>query len=88
MLRQGRAWGPSALRRVPIREQTKTGEYLVAATHQALVALAQMSVVEIHTWNGRAEEPYLPDRVVSDLDPGLKVSWPQASPWHTPSVRR
>jgi len=77
MLRHGRAWGPSALRRVPIREQRKTGEYLVADTHQALVALAQMSVVEIHTWNGRAEEPYLHDRVVFDLDPGPKVSWPQ-----------
>src|SRR3954469_20070512 len=30
MMRHGKAWGPSALRRVQIRELRKTGEYLVA----------------------------------------------------------
>ena len=75
MLRHGRAWGPSALRRVQIQELRKTGEYLVADTATALVALAQMNVVEIHTWNARAETPYAHDRIVIDLDPGPDVSW-------------
>lgn len=36
-----------------------------------------MGVVEIHTWNARAEAPYEHDRVVLDLDPGPKVPWPR-----------
>jgi len=75
MLRHGRAWGPPALRRVQIQELRKTGEYLVADTGEALVALAQMDVVEVHTWNARAETPYAHDRVVIDLDPGPDVAW-------------
>jgi bifunctional non-homologous end joining protein LigD len=75
MLRHGRAWGPSALRRVRIQELRKTGEYLVADTAEALVALAQMDVVELHTWNARAETPYAHDRIVIDLDPGPDVAW-------------
>jgi bifunctional non-homologous end joining protein LigD len=75
MLRHGKAWGPPAIRRVRIRERHKTGEYLVADTRAALVGLAQMGVVEIHTWNARAEAPYEHDRVVIDLDPGPEVPW-------------
>ena len=75
MMRHGKAWGPSALRRVRIRELRKTGEYLVADTREALVALAQMGVLEIHTWNADADEPYLHDRVILDLDPGAAIKW-------------
>lgn len=75
MLRHGRAWGPAALRRVQIQELRKTGQYLVADTGLALVALAQMDVVELHTWNARAETPYTHDRIVIDLDPGPDVAW-------------
>ena len=75
MLRHGKAWGPKAIRRVQIPELRKTGEYLVADTRAALVGLAQMGVVEIHTWNARAETPYEHDRVVIDLDPGPEVPW-------------
>lgn len=75
MLRHGKAWGPSALRRVRIAELHKTGEYLVADTVQALVSLAQMGVVEIHTWNAGFANPYQHDRVVLDLDPGPQVAW-------------
>ena len=75
MLRHGKAWGPTAIRRVQIRELRKTGEYLVADTRAALVGLAQMGVIELHTWNSRAEAPYAHDRVVIDLDPGPEVAW-------------
>jgi bifunctional non-homologous end joining protein LigD len=75
MMRHGKAWGPAALRRVRIAELHKTGEYLVADTLQALVSLAQMGVVEIHTWNAGFAHPYQHDRIVFDLDPGPQVAW-------------
>jgi len=75
MLRHANAWGPAAIRRVHIQELYETGEYLVADTPKALVSLAQMGVVEMHTWNSEAERPYEHDRVVFDLDPGPAVAW-------------
>ena len=75
MMRHGKAWGPTVIRRVRIRELHKTGEYLVADDRAALVGLAQMGIVEVHTWNARAEDPYRHDRIVIDLDPGPDVAW-------------
>lgn len=74
-LRHARAWGPTALRRVRIQEKTKLGEYLVADDIAGVVALAQIDVIEIHTWNTRADDVERPDRVVLDLDPGDGVAW-------------
>jgi bifunctional non-homologous end joining protein LigD len=76
-LRHGRVWGPAALERVKIREQHKVGEYLVANDVAGVVALAQIDIVEIHTWNSRAGDVERPDRVVIDLDPGDGVGWSQ-----------
>lgn len=44
---------------------------------QALVSCAQMNVIEFHTWNSKAGQLDLPDRMVFDLDPGEGVPWPQ-----------
>ena len=74
-LKHAKAWGPSALRRVRIKEKTKVGEYLVADSIEAVVSLAQMGIVEIHTWNSTAEDIEHPNRLVWDLDPGPEVSW-------------
>lgn len=74
-LKHAKAWGPSALRRVRIQEKTKVGEYLVADSIQAVVSLAQMGIVEIHTWNSLADDIERPNRLVWDLDPGPEVSW-------------
>jgi bifunctional non-homologous end joining protein LigD len=63
------------LRRVCVREKTKTDDYLVADSADALVALAQLDVLEVHTWNARADRLEAPDRVVFDLDPGPGVAW-------------
>jgi bifunctional non-homologous end joining protein LigD len=76
-LKHAKAWGPSALRRVRIQEKTKVGEYLVADSIEAVVSLAQMGIVEIHTWNCRADQIERPDRLVWDLDPGPEVLWKQ-----------
>ena len=76
-LKHAKAWGPSALRRVRIQEKTKLGEYLVADSIEAVVSLAQMGIVEIHTWNSTADDIERPNRIVWDLDPGPEVSWQQ-----------
>jgi len=74
-LRHAKAWGPNALRRVRIREKTKTGEYLIADNLDALVSLAQMGIVEIHTWNSTDDDLERPNRIVFDLDPGPNIAW-------------
>lgn len=76
-LKHAKAWGPNALRRVSIQEKTKVGEYLVADSIEAVVSLAQMGIVEIHTWNSTAEDIERPNRLVWDLDPGPEVTWQQ-----------
>ena len=76
-LRHAKAWGPNALRRVRIREKTKVGEYLVADSVEAIVSLAQMGIVEIHTWNSTDADVERPDRIILDLDPGPRVTWKQ-----------
>ncbi len=42
---------------------------------EALVAAAQMNMVELHTWNSTTRAIDNPDRVIFDLDPGEGVPW-------------
>ena len=70
--------GPGAfptLRRIPIREKSKTEDYLVVDDAAGLVALAQMGVLEIHAWGSRADHVENPDRLIFDLDPDPAVAW-------------
>ena len=50
---------------------------LVLETQAALLAAAQMNVMELHTWNAVVGKIELPNRMVFDLDPGEGVVWPQ-----------
>jgi bifunctional non-homologous end joining protein LigD len=72
-----RGRGPEPLRRVRIREKTKIGEYLIADSVSAVVGLVQMGILEVHTWNSRFARIEQPDRIVIDLDPGVRVTWPR-----------
>ena len=54
MMRHGKAWGPSALRRVRIAELHKTGEYLVADTR---------SGAGVAGTDGRRRDPHLERRL-------------------------
>jgi bifunctional non-homologous end joining protein LigD len=78
-LKHAKQWGPSALRRVRIQEKTKVGEYLVADSITAVVALVQMGIVEIHTWNSITDAIERPNRIIWDLDPGPDIVWPQVT---------
>ncbi|PYQ10067.1 MAG: DNA ligase D [Acidobacteria bacterium] len=69
-------WAPDTLRRVRIQEKKKVGEYLVVDDLPGLIGLAQMGILEIHTWNSTVERLEEPDRVVFDLDPDAAVGWP------------
>jgi bifunctional non-homologous end joining protein LigD len=75
-MKHSKVWAPKALRRVRIKEQTKLGEYLIADDIGGIVSLAQMDVLEIHTWNSIFEDVERPNRLVFDLDPGDDVDWP------------
>lgn len=75
-MRHRKVWGPGVLKRVRIQEKTKIGEYLAAVGIEGIIALAQMGVVEIHTWNSTSTDIERPNRLVWDLDPGPKVKWP------------
>jgi bifunctional non-homologous end joining protein LigD len=76
-MKHSSVWAPPALRRVHIKEKTKRGQYLVIEDLAGVVSLAQMDVLEIHTWNSPADDVERPNRVVFDLDPGPEVPWPQ-----------
>jgi bifunctional non-homologous end joining protein LigD len=75
-MKHTRTWHPPAvIRQVKIREQKKVGDYAVVDSIEGVVALAQMNILEIHTWNARVEHLETPDRIIIDLDPGPEVRW-------------
>jgi bifunctional non-homologous end joining protein LigD len=51
------------------------GALLEVSTKRALVASAQMNVIEFHTWNALWRRIDRPDRVIFDLDPGEGERW-------------
>jgi bifunctional non-homologous end joining protein LigD len=64
------------VRELPVDVWPAHAPLLEIGTPRALVAAAQMNVIEFHTWNARARDIARPDRVIFDLDPGEGVAWP------------
>jgi len=60
---------------VPSRKSQKSEDYLTVDSVEGLVGLAQMGVLEIHTWGSRNESLEKPDRIVFDLDPDVAIEW-------------
>ena len=75
-MKHSKLWAFPALKRVKIPEKTKIGDYLVIESPEGIVGLAQMDILEIHTWNTTFRRVERPDRIVLDLDPGPDVRWP------------
>ncbi len=60
-----------------IREGTaERAPYLAIDGAEGLIALAQMSAIELHPWGATEADPTHPDRLVFDLDPGEGVAFP------------
>jgi len=53
------------------------GSLLEVPSAKALVAAAQMNVIEFHTWNSVKQKVDKPDRMIFDLDPGEGVPFDQ-----------
>ena len=64
-----------AIDRVEVEEADGTACYMAANTPAALVALAQLGVLELHTWGARQDGLDRPDRMILDLDPAPDVPW-------------
>jgi bifunctional non-homologous end joining protein LigD len=51
--------------------------YLAIGDVEGLIAMAQMSAIELHPWGASEADPLHPDWLVFDLDPGEGVPWAQ-----------
>ena len=65
--------GMKGIRRVAIKEKSKTSDYLVLRDAHDLVQLIQEGVVEIHPWGATADDPDSPDQFIFDFDPAPEL---------------
>ena len=68
---------PVPIGSIRVKEKSATVLYVAVDSLPGIIALVQMGVLEIHTWNSRRENLEHPDRMILDLDPDPAVSWNQ-----------
>jgi bifunctional non-homologous end joining protein LigD len=73
--KKGVSGTPDTVERIELADDDGPAEHLVVRDLAGLVSLVQMSVLEIHPWGARIDQPEKPDRIVFDLDPGPGVAW-------------
>jgi bifunctional non-homologous end joining protein LigD len=66
---------PDAVDSILIREKEAKEPYVVIHDLSGLIALVQVSVLELHPWGSRIDRLERPDLMVFDLDPGEGVTW-------------
>ncbi len=60
-----------------IRQGDASGSpYLAIDDEAGLIAMAQISAIELHAWGATEADPLNPDQMVFDLDPGEGVAFP------------
>lgn len=69
---------PAGVESIQILDKStgKLEPYITLSTPEALTALAQMDVLEVHPWGSRNQDLEHPDRIIFDLDPDAAISWP------------
>jgi bifunctional non-homologous end joining protein LigD len=66
---------PDVVGRVRITEKSSTDTYLVIENAAGLIAMAQLSMLEIHPWGSTVDKIETPDRVTFDFDPDEGLPW-------------
>ncbi len=69
---------PNTVGAIPIPDKDdpkKVEEYIALDTAEALTAMAQLGVLELHPWGSTAVELEKPDRLIFDLDPDESLAW-------------
>ena len=64
---------------VPDRKTGKIEPYITMDSAEALAALAQLGVMELHPWGSRNGDLEHADRLVFDLDPDEALDWPEVA---------
>lgn len=72
---------PRFVKRVRVRVEGEEEEatYAVVDSLPGVVYLAQIGVLELHTWGARRDRLDRPDRLVFDLDPDPAVAWKEVA---------
>ncbi len=65
----------AAVARIKVPEGTGNAMYMGAGSAEALVALVQWGVFELHPWGSRRPRLDRPDRLIFDFDPDEDVTW-------------
>jgi bifunctional non-homologous end joining protein LigD len=60
---------------VPDKKTGKPEPYITLSTPEGLAGLAQMGVLELHSWGSRNDDLEHPDWIVFDLDPDVAITW-------------
>ena len=63
------------IKTVEIEESQGVHPYVIANSVHALVGLAQMNVIELHSWGARSDRLEQPDTLILDLDPDAGLPW-------------
>jgi bifunctional non-homologous end joining protein LigD len=66
---------PDIVGRVEITEKTTTDTYLYIRDVPGLIAMVQLSILEIHPWGSTVAKLETPDRITFDFDPDVGLPW-------------
>jgi bifunctional non-homologous end joining protein LigD len=70
-----RAGVPAVVESIEVPEGDGTGTYMMANSIQAVLALVQLGVLELHPWGSSEGRLERPDMIVLDFDPDEGLPW-------------